>query len=255
MSPKRLLLITFFAVSVVSCHHSDEEAPESEKSFHYTGVVHDQLTGSPIRNMSIYSCPGTHFGNISIQVTNKILKGTTDDCGNFSITIPSSEAHYTTHAEQGTTPIILFSAPDYGEFMQTPGNITDLDITMQRPLIDSIRWKFIDETALVIQVKLNAVPYILYPVGGQYQDVIQSSDNMSIAYEFSPGVYQSRYPNQISGGEWFSDTVEVAADESISIMVDASGQARSDGTKGFVIPASHPAEFTYILPLDYPHCN
>jgi hypothetical protein len=254
MTSTRLFLwLGAFALFLGACDRS-----EPENTIHLTGQITDLLTGSPIRGMNVYSCPGTAFGNATVTISTKILKTTTDDCGRYSITIPGNEQHYSVHGSSGNSPVILFSEEGYGEFIFRPSEAGDFSHSFQRPFLDSVRWFFNESgNLLTLEVRRNSVFSVAYHEGDQYPDIIVPSGDVLTGHSSAdPNIIEFENFSGVPADTWISHSVQIEAGASTTIMVNATGNGRSDGEVRFDIPGTDRSqEYNYVLPNRNPLCN
>jgi hypothetical protein len=246
------LILLSFGLFLGSCDNQNA----TDDSFKISGAVRDAVTNGPVMGVQIFACPGTHVGNATINIGEKILKGVTDECGQYSIEIPKTEANYSQHANSEQLPVLLFSSKGYGESVERPGRSREFDLKMRRPFIDTIFWAFDENsTTLRVSVRTNGVALFTYPEEGQYQTIYLPNGNVRISYEVSPGVFESRNFQDVPFGSWITDVMEVDEGQQMRIRVDASGTASSWGEEEFRISESKPVTQTYVYPLAvYPVC-
>jgi hypothetical protein len=229
----------------------------SENSFRLTGKITDELTGSPIAGMNIYSCPRTAFGNGFVSVVSKIHKGTTDDCGRYSITIPEDERHYSVHGSPGQSAVIIFSDDAYGEFIFTPAEPGSFSQSFRRPFLDSVRWSFDDSGNLLsVDVRRNTVFSVQYYEGEPYQDIISPTGDVMIGHTIESNATDFKTFHDVPADTWISHKIEVEPGTAETITVNATGNGRSAGEVRFVISGSDRSQqYTYVLPNNSPLCN
>ena len=76
-------------VATVSLACEDDDPPAT---ISISGEIRDEITGVPLEGVEIYSCPGTYQRLVHLRIYEKRLKGVSDACGRFSVTIPVDEA-------------------------------------------------------------------------------------------------------------------------------------------------------------------
>lgn len=251
--PSFLSIVTS-CVLLWTCGDKDEN--DLSKDFQFSGRITDALTGSPVRDMDVYSCPGTHFGNATVSLGEKILKGSTDECGYFSIVVPESEAGYSMHASTAPHPVLLFSSDEYGEVIKTFAESGEFNQELHRPLIDSVRWRFAaDRATLVLEIKANSKAFVSYPEDSPMPDYIIPNGKLTIFLEETPGVMTAKNFENVEPDSWITHEVELASGQAILVQVDASGNSRSGGSLTFQIPVDRPITYTYVLPNAFPPCD
>ena len=188
-----VIFLAVFSVIIFSCEQEDDltKTETREITYHYTGSVRDKITGHPIPDVDIYACTRTHFGNAAIRIEDKILKGTTDECGYYSIAVPENEAGYSVHETSEETPVILFSHPLYGEHIYKKGQSGNQDYFLEAPFFDTLRWSFDESgTTLTIDVLRNDVPYVKYFPSQPRQDIQGAEGTVTIVQISPTGQYQ-----------------------------------------------------------------
>jgi hypothetical protein len=244
--PYVVILVYFLAIGS-SC-----ETDERETTYHYAGFVYDNVTGNPIPDMEIYACTGTHFGNAAIRIAEKILKGRTDHCGYYSISIPEAEAGYSEHQTAAETPVMLFSHHLYGEHIYRAGQSNDKDYSFRTPFLDTLRWSFDQAgTTLRIDIRSNDIPYVKYIPSRPSQEIQIANGTIHIIQRTPTGSYEYLETFEdvtpASSISFYLSDVEISA--SLDITVAAGDPSRS-GVFKFVIPSGdRRAVPYYVLPV------
>lgn len=252
------VFFAFFLIVNLSCEDDGNPAESRPIAYEYTGIVRDEITGHPIRNVNIYVCPRTHFGNATIRIGDKILKGTTDECGHYSIAVAEHEAGYSVHETSVETPVMLLSHPLYGEHIYQKGQSGNQDYLLKTPFLDTLRWSF-DETrtTVTIDIRTNDIPYVRYQPFQATQEIQGAEGTVTIVQISPTGQYQylETFTN-VPPGSWVSFSItNVEADASLDLLV-ASGDITRNGVFKFLIPAGQrPTSYTNILPVDGAECK
>jgi hypothetical protein len=234
-----------------------------------TGSVKDDVTGLPIENVGIYFCPGSYFGNATVQVYAKDQVGTTDGCGEFYIKVPAEKAIYASHGENFKGVVLLFESCEYGHsIITTPEDPASIDQELKRPFIDSVRYYFNAEGSVItIETKTNSKSAYRYNViepgaVGQSLDIISTDGSVSVWKNDGQTSEVAFSVQEVAPGTWIKAEIPgIEANESYTFDVNAgSGISTIPGCNGFQVSIyvsanERPASPVLVFPVDRQPCN